>query len=92
MRLLAINGDAHVFEEFRQLALQEGIPEDFRTALLEAMYQLDQSSSLSSSDAESQVAAKDEFVFESNSESYGDIAIDNSPAGSLESSNTEFET
>ena len=54
------------------------------------MYQADQSSSPSSSDAESQVAAKDEFVFESNSESYGDIAIDNLTTESLESSNTEL--
>ena len=38
------------------------------------------------------MAAKDEFVFESNSESYGDIAIDNLTTESLESSNTEFET
>jgi HEAT repeat protein len=84
VRLLANTGEANVFEEFRQLALQEGLPEELRTALLEAMYQLDQSSSLSSSDAESPVVAKDEFVFERNSESYGDIALDNSTAGSLE--------
>ena len=92
VRLLANTGEAHVFEEFRQLALQEGLPEELRTALLEAMYQLDQSNSPSNSDAESQVPAKGDFVFESNSESYGDIAIDNAPAASLESSNAEFET
>jgi hypothetical protein len=38
------------------------------------------------------VPAKADFVFESNSESYGDIAIDNAPAASIESSNAEFET
>jgi HEAT repeat protein len=91
LRLLANTGEAHIFEEFRQLSLQEGLPEEIRNTLLEAMYQLDQSNSPSNSSEESQSTPKDELVFESNSASYGDIAMDNAPASSLESSNAELE-
>lgn len=91
VRLLTNTGEAHVFEELRQLAVQEGFPEELRTALLEAMYQLDQSNSPGKSPEDSQVEVKDEFVFETNSESYGDIAISNEPASTFESSDNEFE-
>ena len=43
VRLLTNTGETYIFEELRQLALEEGLPEELRTALLEAMYQLDQS-------------------------------------------------
>ena len=92
LRLLANTGETHVFQEFRQLSLQEGLPEEIRNTLLEAMYQLDQSNSPSNSSEESQSTPKDELVFESNSASYGEIAMDNAPASSYESSNAEFES
>jgi hypothetical protein len=91
LRLLANTGEAHIFEEFRQLSLQEGLPEEIRNTLLEAMYQLDQTNTPSNSSEESQSTPKDELVFESHSASYGDIAMDNTPASSLESSNAELE-
>ena len=91
VRLLTNTGEAHVFEELRQLAMQEGLPEELRTTLLEAMYQLDQSNSPARSHQDSQIETPDEFVFETNSESYGDIAINNEPASTFESSDTEFE-
>ena len=91
MRLLTNTGELHVFEELRELAVQEGLPEELRTALLESMYQLDQSNSPAGSNEDSQIETPNEFVFETNSESYGDIAITNEPAATLESSDTEFE-
>ena len=91
VRLLTNTGEAHIFEELRQLAIQEGLPEELRTVLLEAMYQLDQSNSPAGSPKDSQIVTPDEFVFETNSESYGDIAINNEPASTFDSSDTEFE-
>ena len=90
VRLLTNTGEVHVFEEFRELAMQEGLPEELRTALLEAMYQLDQSSSPANSDEESRIETRDEFVYEANSEAYGDVAISNEPASTFENSD-EFE-
>jgi HEAT repeat protein len=95
VRLLTNTGEAYIFEELRQLALQEGLPEELRTALLEAMYQLDQSNTPSapqedSQPAEQQSDSANEFIFETNSE-YGDIAMDDEPASTFESTNAEFE-
>ncbi len=96
VRLLTNTGEAYVFEELRQLALQEGLPEELRTALLEAMYQLDQSNAHSTPQEDpqpenAQPETTDHFIFESNSESYGDIAMNDEPASRLEGSNAEFE-
>ena len=91
VRLLTNTGEPHVFEELRELAMQEGLPEELRTALLEAMYQLDQSNSTATTTEDSQLETRDQFVFESNSESYGDIAMSNEPASTFDSSDSEFE-
>ncbi|MDQ3473781.1 MAG: HEAT repeat domain-containing protein, partial [Acidobacteriota bacterium] len=91
VRLLTNTGETHVFEELRELAMQEGLPEELRTALLEAMYQLDQSNSPVEPNEASQVETREEFVYEANSESYGDIAISNEPASTFENSDTEHE-
>lgn len=91
VRLLTNTGEPHVFEELRQLAVEEGLPEELRTALLEAMYQLDQSNSLANSPEETQMEMSDELVFETNPESYGDVAINNEPASTFDSSDNEFE-
>jgi hypothetical protein len=91
VRLLTNTGETHVFEELRQLAMQEGLPEELRTALLEAMYQLDQSNSPTRSNEDSQIETRDEFVYEPKSESYGDIAIGNEAASNFESSDNELE-
>jgi HEAT repeat protein len=42
VHLLAATGQPGVFEELRQLAVREGVSEEVKTALLEAMYKLDQ--------------------------------------------------
>ena len=96
VRLLTNTAEANIFEELRQLALQEGLPEELRTALLEAMYQLDQSNAQSTSQEYSQPEnaqpeSTEQFIFESNSESYGDIAINEDSGSRLEGSNAEYE-
>ncbi len=42
VHLLALTGQPGTFEMLRQLAVREGVREDVKTALLEAMYRLDQ--------------------------------------------------
>jgi HEAT repeat protein len=42
VHLLVITGQPEIFEQLRQLTLRNGIIEEVRTALLEAMYKLDQ--------------------------------------------------
>jgi hypothetical protein len=43
IRLLAATGHPNVFEQLRELAVQDGISEQVKTALLEAMYKWEQS-------------------------------------------------
>ena len=43
VHLLACTGQPEVFEQLRQLAVKDGMREEVKTALLEAMYKLDQS-------------------------------------------------
>jgi len=42
VHLLAATGQPGVFEQLRQLAVRDGVSEEVKTALLEAMYKLDQ--------------------------------------------------
>lgn len=42
VHLLAATGQPGVFEQLRQLAVRDGVSEEVKTALLEAMYRLDQ--------------------------------------------------
>jgi HEAT repeat protein len=42
VHLLASTGQPGVFEQLRQLAVRDGVSEEVKTALLEAMYKLDQ--------------------------------------------------
>jgi HEAT repeat protein len=46
VHLLAATGQPGVFEHLRQLAVREGVREEVKTALLEAMYNLDQKAKL----------------------------------------------
>ena len=46
IHLLAATGQPGVFEELRQLAIRDGIGEEVKTALLEAMYKLDKDAKL----------------------------------------------
>lgn len=89
VRLLANTGEPEVFEQFRQLALQEGLAEELRTALLEAMYQLDRSSSPANSDELQQPLMEDQ-AFPEPTEVFGEIAFtEESP--SFDSPSNEFE-
>jgi hypothetical protein len=42
VHLLAATGQPETFEQLRQLAVRDGVCEEVKTALLEAMYKLDQ--------------------------------------------------
>jgi HEAT repeat protein len=46
VHLLACTGQAETFEQLRQLAVREGVSEEVKTALLEAMYKLDKEAKL----------------------------------------------
>ncbi|MGI8919129.1 MAG: HEAT repeat domain-containing protein [Pyrinomonadaceae bacterium] len=92
VRLLANTGEASVFEELRRMAVEGALPEELRTALLEAMYQLDQSNSPTEPTEHPPIETINEFVYETNSESYGDIAISNEAAATFESLNEELES
>lgn len=46
VHLLAATGQPGIFEHLRQLAVREGVREEVKTALLEAMYNLDQKAKL----------------------------------------------
>jgi len=43
VHLLACSGQPEVFEQLRELAVKDGMREDVKTALLDAMYRIDQS-------------------------------------------------
>jgi hypothetical protein len=46
VHLLACAGQLETFEQLRQLAVRDGVSEEVKTALLEAMYRLDQEAKL----------------------------------------------
>lgn len=46
VHLLACTGQPETFEQLRQLAVRDGVSEEVKTALLEAMYKLDQQAKL----------------------------------------------
>ena len=53
VHLLASTGQPGTFEQLRQLAVREGVREEVKTALLEAMYKLDQTKPLEEEPVES---------------------------------------
>jgi len=52
IHLLATTSQPHVYNQFRQLASQENVPEEVKTALLEAVYKLDQFKAISEETAQ----------------------------------------
>jgi HEAT repeat protein len=50
VQMLATTGQPQIFEELRQLAVKDGIAEEVKTALLEAMYKLEQAKSKETGD------------------------------------------
>jgi hypothetical protein len=74
VKLLVSTGQLQVFEQLRQLAVREDLPEELRTTLLEALYQLDQSTT-GETEGYAQKLGTDEISNETHSDSYGDIVI-----------------
>ena len=92
VRLLTNTGEPEVFEQLRQLAVQPGLPEELRTTLLEAMYQLDNSSNPAKSDEQmTQFSSNDEIAFETTAhpDDHGAPTSEHPP--SIESPLSEFE-
>ena len=92
VRLLTNTGEPEVFEQLRQLAVKHGFPEELRTALLEAMYRLDQSAKPPKSDEPTmQFTSNDEIVFETTAHPHDEEAITSEAPPSWQSPISEFE-
>jgi HEAT repeat protein len=61
VHLLACTGQPDTFEQLRQLAVRDGVREEVKTALLEAMYKLDQEAKRKATETVEAVEAADEF-------------------------------
>lgn len=60
VHLLACSGQPDTFEQLRQLAVRDGVREEVKTALLEAMYKLDQEAKRKATETVEAVEAADE--------------------------------
>ena len=87
LRLLANTGEPEIFEQLRLLALRDGLGEELHTALLEAMYKLDQSSGLANSDEQTVVSVPNSKFSDAN-EAH---AIAAEPYSAIEGPGGEFE-
>ena len=92
VRLLTNTGEPEVFEQLRQLAVKPGLPEEVRTTLLEAMYQLDNSFNPAKADEQmTQFSSNDEIAFETTAHADDDGEPTSEPPPSIESPISEFE-
>ncbi len=97
VHLLAATGQPETFEHLRQLAVREGVGEEVKTALLEAMYKLDQEAKrkekemidATEADSEPHFEVPESENFESNQERAFTFAYE--PTGQSESL-PEFQT
>lgn len=64
VHLLASTGQPGVFDQLRELAVRDGVGEEVKTALLEAMYKLDQHAKQNEADDVPVTQASDELQFE----------------------------
>lgn len=64
VHLLASTGQPGIFEHLRQLAVRDGVREEVKTALLEAMYKLDQQAKLQEQETVAAFEADSEPEFE----------------------------
>jgi hypothetical protein len=64
VHLLAATGQPGVFEQLRQLAVRDGVSEEVKTALLEAMYKLDQEAKQNEPESVEATIAAEEPEFE----------------------------
>ena len=68
LRLLTNTGEPEVFEQLRQVAGRDDLAEGLRTALLEAMYKLDQSNAESKTEPPAEpLSSSNDLVFKINS-------------------------
>ena len=92
LRLLTNTGEPEIFEELRELAMREDLGEELRTALLEAMYRLDQSSEGSNSELPPELPSfTTELVFESNAATGGENDLTSDLLAGTQSRSDEFE-
>lgn len=66
VHLLACTGQPDTFEQLRQLAVRDGVREEVKTALLEAMYRLDQEAKRKETEMVEAVEADSEPQFETH--------------------------
>ena len=66
VHLLACTGQPDTFEQLRQLAVRDGVSEEVKTALLEAMYRLDQEAKRKETETVEAVEADSEPQFETH--------------------------
>ena len=64
VHLLACTGQPDTFEQLRQLAVRDGVREEVKTAILEAMYRLDQEAKRKETETVEAVEADSEPEFE----------------------------
>lgn len=92
LRLLTNTGEPEVFEQLRELAMREDLGEELRTALLEAMYKLDQSSAGSNTELPPELPSfTTELVFESNEATGGETGLTSDLLAEAQSQFGEFE-
>lgn len=88
VKLLANTGEPEIFEQMRLLALRDGLSEELHTALLEAMYRLDQSRAQANANEQAVASAPNSEVFLDYNEAH---AIAAEPYSAMEGGDGEFE-
>ena len=92
LRLLTNTGEPEVFEQLRELAMREDLGEELRTALLEAMYRLDQSTTASNTELPPEPPSfTSEPIFESNAATGGETGLTADLLAEAQSQFGEFE-
>lgn len=92
VRLLTNTGEPEVFEQLRELAVRDGMGEELRTALLEAMYKLDQANVEAPAGEEQSApsAFTGEFLFESNAEATAEPEVETDLSAEAQTQADEF--
>jgi HEAT repeat protein len=90
VRLLTNTGEPEVFEQLRELAVRDDMSEELRTALLEAMYKLDQANAEAQIEEPQPSVFTGEFLFETNSEVVEPVVADQDFAPEIQTNSDEF--
>ena len=92
LRLLTNTREPEVFEQLRELAMREDLGEELRTALLEAMYRLDQSTAGANVELPPEPPSfSSELIFESNAARGGETDLTSDLLAEAQSQTGEFE-